>query len=127
VATSRLTPHQRNIYGQVLRRSVRASLPGQRLWVPATAVGSRGALAHLEEKGYLERTQKSGPRGGTRYLYRPNELEARVWEHLVHRQTGPSSVRCGAPMRTGHMAKGWDLGDVTIDTGKVTCPACLAP
>lgn len=42
---------------------------------------------------------------------------------IVHLQTSASSVRCGAPMRTA-TKPGWDLGNVTVDTG-VTCPGCL--
>lgn len=42
----------------------------------------------------------------------------------IHLQTGSSTVRCGAPMRTSPDIDGWDLGDVTVDPTKVTCSGC---
>lgn len=49
---------------------------------------------------------------------------------VMHRMTGSSSVRCGAPMKDGSQgwgadAPGWDLGTATTDLTKVTCPECL--
>lgn len=44
----------------------------------------------------------------------------------VHLQTGSSTVQCGATM--GHWRDnptGWDLGTVTVDMSRVTCPDCL--
>lgn len=38
---------------------------------------------------------------------------------VIHMQTGSSSVRCGA-----RMGADWDLGNVTVDPTKVTCPSC---
>lgn len=43
---------------------------------------------------------------------------------IVHLQISASDVRCGWPMRTTSSPHGWDLGNVTVDTG-VTCENCL--
>lgn len=48
---------------------------------------------------------------------------------VIHLATGSSTVRCGFPMRDGSQgwgadAPGWDLGDVSVNAGDVTCPDC---
>ena len=44
---------------------------------------------------------------------------------VTHLQTGSSEVRCGAKMaHWKDNPKGWDLGTVTTDPTKVTCPRC---
>lgn len=45
--------------------------------------------------------------------------------HVVHYQTGSSTVACGAPMRDAHHPDGWDLGTVTVEPWHATCSSCL--
>lgn len=44
----------------------------------------------------------------------------------VHLQTSASRVKCGAPMRDWRdpESDGWDLGTVTVEPARVTCPEC---
>lgn len=61
----RLTRHQR----EVLDRLTRLSRDGR--WVEYKYIGSRGAIAKLVEKGYVERSVRYGPRGGQHHVCRP--------------------------------------------------------
>jgi len=61
----RLTRHQ----ADVLARLTRLSDNGTR-WVALDTIGSRGALDHLVDKGYAERLESVGPRGGRLFHYR---------------------------------------------------------
>ncbi len=66
-ARPRLTPHQREVLGRIewMARNRPAG-------VPAEWVRSAGAIAHLQEKGYITVTETtSGPRGGRRFLVLP--------------------------------------------------------
>ena len=61
----KLTPHQRETLALIRRYRARLGRP-----VPAEMVGSRGAVAKLEAKGYVIVTERlaRGPQGGRRYL-----------------------------------------------------------
>lgn len=74
MASKRLTPHQRSTLEQLQRQhrngagTTRPEPDGPR-WVRPT--GSRGAVAHLEEKGYVLVRTEYGPRGGAHLLVLP--------------------------------------------------------
>lgn len=44
----RLTPHQREVYERIVKKAARTG------WADARDIGSRGAVSHLVEKGYVE-------------------------------------------------------------------------
>lgn len=64
----RLTPHQREVYDRLVLRA-----GGTRAWVPLANLGSRTALQHLVAKGWAERQELRGPKGGSLLEYRPTE------------------------------------------------------
>lgn len=67
-----LTPHQLEVLVRVHRYSVRSGFvePVDERWV-----GSKGALAHLMQKGYIEIVRvERGPRGGTTRFFQPTPL-----------------------------------------------------
>lgn len=75
----RLTSHQQEVFGRLTALSrptvTREHDDGtvevlQRRWVPLKNIGSRGALDHIVEKGYAQRRNLTGPRGGSRLEYR---------------------------------------------------------
>lgn len=71
----RLTLHQREVLGRIRKEHKRLGAP-----VPAWSVGSEGACQHLTEKGYITADQShSGPRGGRRVFYTPNEGTAMAY------------------------------------------------
>lgn len=66
-ARPRLTRHQR----ETLRR-IEGLARSHGGWAPGGYVGTRGACAHLADKGYIVAEQVLGPRGGIAgYRYRP--------------------------------------------------------
>lgn len=69
----RLTSHQREVLARLRKRSETSGRVGQGGWVRADVIGSAGACAHLVDKGYVERKEESGPRGGEHHYYRPIE------------------------------------------------------
>lgn len=79
----RLTSHQAEVFGRLTQRSrPTVTLEHddgsvevlQRRWVPLREIGSGGALDHIVDKGYAERREIRGPRGGYHYEYRILEL-----------------------------------------------------
>lgn len=76
----RLTTHQSEVFARLERVSVpTVTLEHedghtevlQRRWIDSRRIGSAGALDHLVAKGYAERREVRGPRGGYHYEYRP--------------------------------------------------------
>lgn len=63
MARPRLTPHQREVFTRYQSAIIRTGGP-----VLVERLGSRGAVAHLEHKGYLTTENRPGPRGG-QHLY----------------------------------------------------------
>lgn len=64
---TRLTPHQTEVHARLTRIYQRIGQP-----VRADEIGSRGAIAHLMAKGYVEEVgELVGPRGGLTPLYVP--------------------------------------------------------
>lgn len=74
---SRLTSHQREVMNEIRRRYARLQAIRSRDWgVAVEHVGSRGAIQHLAQKGYVELHEgEPGPRGGVRLFVRPVESE----------------------------------------------------
>jgi hypothetical protein len=67
-----LTPHQLEVLLRVHCRSVRS---GFLMPVNENNVGSKGALAHLMQKGYIEIVKvEHGPRGGETRFFQPTAL-----------------------------------------------------
>lgn len=80
MARPKLTPHQANTLGalQTFSRGYGRRASGcdhVAGWVPLSAIGSKGGLNKLVAKGYAERMETSGPRGGARYWYRPTSSD----------------------------------------------------
>lgn len=77
---ARLTSHQAEVFGRLERHSTPVvSLEHEdgtvevlkRKWIDSRQIGSGGALDHIVAKGYAERREVRGPRGGYHYEYRP--------------------------------------------------------
>lgn len=66
----RLTPHQREVLDRYTRRYLRTGRP-----VSVAHLGSRGAVAHLVEKGRLTVEDRPGPRGGEHLYVTPVLVE----------------------------------------------------
>lgn len=75
----KLTPHQRWALLH-LERHAPARLDGER-WASVKDTGSPTAMEHLVRKGYAERRNETGPRGGELRYYRPT---ARGYEMAAH-------------------------------------------
>ena len=58
-ARPRLTPHQRDTLRRLQRRMAVLRRP-----FPLADFGSRGAVLHLEAKGYVTLERRTGPRSG---------------------------------------------------------------
>ena len=67
----KLTKHQREVYGDIVRWSRRRLRRDQHAWVDAQYVGSKNACDRLVEKGWIEMDIDYGPRGGELRKYRP--------------------------------------------------------
>lgn len=69
-----LTPHQAEVLGRIMRA---ARVPGTDTFtrpVDERHIGSKGALAHLMHKRYIEiHHVERGPRGGTTRFFVPTE------------------------------------------------------
>jgi len=70
MSVKRLTPHQREVWKRLCKYASNDNARGGDGWVSAKDIGSRGALDHLVAKGYAERKEDIGPRGGSHYFYR---------------------------------------------------------
>ncbi len=72
----RLTSHQAEVFGRLKRRSGihgRHDGDGRLIewgWVHEDEIGCHGGLSRLVLKGYAERREVRGPRGGYSYDYR---------------------------------------------------------
>jgi hypothetical protein len=78
----RLTPHQREVYARIVRQS---RYNGHAL---AENVGSRGAVEHLVEKGYVRKVLAyTGPRGGEFHHLHPL-VETEKWADTISRLEG---------------------------------------
>lgn len=77
-ARPRLTPHQREVLGDLRRRS-----GSKHRWVDVRDIGSRTACEHLVAKGYAERKVDHGPRGGELLSYRPVEVPTPTMSHII--------------------------------------------
>lgn len=58
-----LTPHQREVFERIRRRSEAGLVSRSQL------IGCRGACQHLVEKGWITETEVRGPLGGTTWVY----------------------------------------------------------
>jgi hypothetical protein len=80
----RLTPHQRYVLAQLERMSRGGN------WISLDNIGSKGALEQLVDKGFAQRDELAGPRGGRHLYYRP----------LYVRDGNGRLVRCAGPARS---------------------------
>lgn len=80
-----LTPHQLEVLVRVHRYSARSGFLQP---VDERNVGSKGALAHLMQKGYIEIVKvEHGPRGGETRFFQPTALgRKRVKAKLIRDQ-----------------------------------------
>lgn len=62
-----LTPHQRNTLGRLVKWHRSLGRP-----VPLADFGSRGAIAHLAEKGYVRLSYLAGRHGGRHAFAEPD-------------------------------------------------------
>lgn len=70
ITKGKLTPHQREVYDRLVRISRRPSRD-EYVWVDWRYLGSKGGLAKLVAKGWVEVEVHYGPQGGSHPSYRP--------------------------------------------------------
>ena len=126
----KLTPHQKTILAMLTRMS-----DNGRRWVPLSNIGNKGACGHLVAKGYAERLEETGPRGGRLFSYRtmvgdaPSYVPAAVIPRQLFDYFGSRGLRIQdtfvpgrgwrslglpRPMATADVLAGLKTGGVTL-------------
>lgn len=80
-----LTPHQREVLVRIYKTSSRSGF----IFKPVDErdIGSRGALAHLMQKGFIEIVKiERGPRGATTRFFQPTDRGMRSASREITRQ-----------------------------------------
>jgi hypothetical protein len=84
-----LTSHQREVLVRIYKIGSRTGFYQP---VDERDIGSRSALAHLMQKGFIEIVKvKRGPRGGTTRFFQPTERGVRSATRAITNEGKPSS------------------------------------
>ena len=93
MSAPKITSHQADILGDLVRRALRSSRTDvlhattyDLKPVPENEIGSSGALRHLRDKGYARIADEvQGPRGGTRFYWMPTALGLHTVQRYIKR------------------------------------------
>ena len=115
----RLTPHQREVYDRLSRRAAFPTAIHNDSYVHESSIGSKGALWHLVDKNYAVAREIIGPRGGTRYAFRPVRLTPDTHGNYLAEE-GCDRCFCGVKYWEDDLCVdcGAHIADVLRDRGK---------